>query len=237
MEKLFESLPTLLIILVVAFVVLIIISSIRRVGRRLRYKLNNLFSLGNLGRMAGINTRDILNAMNEAQSIPEVKSVGGMTPVYLSQIQKDFPNYHNNEIERIVQNALTEYLEIKYGSRSSFTQNVSDRVHVDKVSSKNLSNIKHNAVAIYGYNKASDYATVIYRCSVGYDLDGQRVETRYEINYSYELASDKDENMGLICPVCGGRYESIHDTKCPYCGALVVKDTYLNWFVTSFKEI
>ena len=226
---------------------LIIVVSIKRMIRRLNYKINrkidNLFSINTLDRLLGssqygLSTKDVATAINEARAIPEVKSVGGMTSMFLEKIKKDFPNYHNSEIENIIEKAVQEYIEISYGMKESFNKNVSNRIKVSKNGiSGSVSNVTHNGIAIYNYKKAVDYATVVYRCSVGYDLNGNRVETRFEVDYSYELATEQNENMGLFCPICGGRYDSIHDTKCPYCGALVVKDTYMNWFVTNIKEI
>lgn len=243
MEGFEKFLPTLLVVLVIFFVVLIVISSIRRTVRKVKRKVNNILDINNIGRAIGlnqygVNASDLLNAMNDARTEPEVKSVGGMTNMYLGKIQKEFPNYHNNEVENIIKNTIQEYLEILSGKRSDFSKNVSERFKTTKGSIQGtITNIKYNSIAIYNYIKASDYATVIYRCSVGYDLNGSRVETRFEVDYSYELASEKNENIGLVCPVCGGKYDSIHDTKCPYCGALVVKDTYMNWFVTNIQEI
>ena len=243
MENLSKYLPTIIIFFVILIVVLCFISYVKKAIRRLKYKAKNMLNVNNIGKMVGLNqyglnTSDLLNAMNDARTTPEIKSVGGMTSIYLPKIQKDFPNYHNNEIENIIKNVVREYIEILYDSRTTFSGNVSDRFVVDnKKVGQSFSNLKFNGIAIYNYIKASDYATVVYRCSVGYDIGGNREETRYEVDYSYELVSENNENMGLLCPVCGGRYDSIKDTKCPYCGALVVKDTYMNWFITNIKEI
>ena len=215
---------------------------IRRTKNNIRYKvnrqLNNMLNIGGVG--IGVNDiKQVLSAVNEARDEPEVKSIGGYTSMYLSKIQKDFPNYHNDTVENTIEEFIKEYLDVIYGRKSEFSSNVSDRLKgkISKEKSGSVSNVKFNGIAIYNYTKTGDYASVLYRISVGYNENSTRIETRYEVEYSYGLSKGASGIEGLVCPNCGGTYDSISDTKCPYCGALVNKDTYMNWLVTNIKEI
>lgn len=225
--------------LIVIIVILIIIGIVRSMTRKVRRKvvglkmgIRELTSLGNTASA-------IMKAMDEAKDEPEVKSIGGNTQLYLSRVQKDFPNYHGDSAEFAIENFIKNYVNYIYGNSDNIGENVNKNLilKLDKKSKASISNLKINKLAIYNYVKTSDYATVTYRISVGFDVNGKREETRYEVEYTYELARFEDAIDGLVCPNCGGRYDSINDTKCPFCGALVVKDTYMNWLISSIKEI
>ena len=44
------------------------------------------------------------------------------------------------------------------------------------------------------------------------------------------------EQKTLICPQCGGTYESTRQSVCPYCGAGIVRDTIMSWKFTSISQ-
>lgn len=185
--------------------------------------------------------REFSKAIQEAQNEgPQVKSIGGSTKMYLDRIHKDFPDFHSPDAENAVKTFVNEYINIKYGTQKDFVKSKIDGnvlIDTSKESSASISNIIINAIAIYDYTKTRDYATVTYKVSVGYDKNGSRVETRYEVNYTLQLYKDDIAMASMVCPNCGGTYDSTADAVCPYCDAPIIKDTVMTWVVTAIKEI
>lgn len=215
-----------------------IVNGIKRGARRLKYKLNNLLSpLNSVVTMA-----KMVEEMDKLQDeAPEIKTVGGMTDIYLKQILRDYPDYHNNDAEDAIKQFIREYLYIKYGMASDYDKaRVGERtdIYIDKQPKATLSDIRINAIAIYNYQKSRDYATVTYRVSVGYNIsDSKRIETRYEVDYTIQLRDNQVASEVLKCENCGGIYNSLTDTNCPYCGVGIVRDTIMSWYITDSKEI
>ena len=204
--------------------------AIRRTVRQVTQPLNNT-----------MNTMHLINEMAKAaEEMPDPKSVGGMTSIYLKEIHKDYPEYHNSDAENEIRDFLNEYLEVKYSGKTEFTKyNKSDKIniYVDKQPKGSLTGIRHNGIAIYNYKKTREYATVTYRASVGFNYNSKRIETRYEVDYTIQLIDDNITSVSLKCPNCGGTYSSLRDTECPYCGAGIIRDTIMNWSITNCKEI
>lgn len=219
--------------IVVIASVLKIIKAIKRKIRRTVSKAKRRFS--DISQMTNM-LKQVTEAMDD---VVEVKSVGGSTSLYLNKIQQNFPDFHNSDAEAAIKTFITEYLAIRSGAQKDFTKaNVNDKISLDL--SKNINgkvfNIRFNNITIYNYTKTRDYATIKYRVSVGYDVNSKRVETRYEVDYSLQLTNSDAASTAMMCPNCGGAYESTNDYSCPYCGAKIIRDTILSWSVTHVKE-
>ena len=48
------------------------------------------------------------------------KSIGGLTDIYLKNINKDFPNFHNQDAESAIRTLIIEFLNIRYGKQQDF---------------------------------------------------------------------------------------------------------------------
>ena len=142
------------------------------------------------------------------------KSVSGATELYLNQIVRDFPDFLPSEAEREIAEYIKEYIEQKQGM-----------------------NVQIHRMAISGYRKSESYAMIQYQCAVGYDTVGQdRCETRYQLEYTLTLTEKGVASVAMKCPNCGAALEKTDVTNCPYCDIKIVRDTILNWEVTSMKE-
>lgn len=206
--------------------------------RKIRTFLNNINKLKNI---SGVNSNsEVINSIAEGMmNNVEPKSVGGSTKIYLKQIMRDFPDYNNEDAENAIKTFVFEYLEIKYGIKNNFVKSrISDKILLTpEKTGNNISNIKLNEIAIYRYSKTTNFATITYRCSVGFDNNGNRIETRYEVDYTLQLAEDNIASLSMKCENCGGVLSSTDELVCPYCGAAIIKDTILNWFITEIKEL
>lgn len=162
----------------------------------------------------GVSTSQLKTMMKEIKETPAPKSVSGATRIYLNQIERDFPEFSESEAEREIRGYIEEY-----------------------VSDKNGRNTHINQIAISGYRKAETYATIQYQCSVGFDTSNQsRCETRYCLEYTLKLVEEGVASAAMKCPNCGAALEATDVSKCPYCDVKIIRDTILNWDVTSIKE-
>ena len=186
--------------------------------------------------------KSTIQELQKAEELdPTPKSVSGATDLYLKQIKAAFPEFHETDAESAINVFMHEYLDIVYGKTSRFEQsNVDDRL-LDylKVNEHRASpyNISINRVAISGFKKSDAYATITYNVSVGYHVDGKRIETRYQINYTFKILDKYMMSEALTCANCGANLESTSTTVCPYCDAKIIRDTIMSWKFSSIKEI
>ncbi len=182
---------------------------------------------------------EILQMISLAKSQPrtvEPKTVFGATSVYLPQIERDFADFHHQEAVSAVKTLIYEYLAIRYEGKNNFEKvPVSPRLiaMVDVQSGHTVTNETVHQVAISRYTKSLEYATITYQASVGYKLDGEQTEERYAVEYTLKLRENDIEQKSLICPQCGGAYESTKQKFCPYCGTPIIRDTFMSWQFTS----
>ena len=177
--------------------------------RFIRKKVNQLAE-----EAIGISATQLMDFVEDAKDKPQIKSVSGATDIYLRQITRDFPDYVPSEAEREIREYVNEYVAGQGGS-----------------------NICINRISISGYRKSENYALVQYQCSVGYDRQGKsRCETRYILEYTMKLVEDGVAVFAMKCPNCGAALEKTDVTNCPYCDIKIIRDTILNWEVTSLRE-
>lgn len=222
--------------IVLAIIVGRIVKAIRRKIRSIKYRVQAAISPVN----NAIKLANKLVDMQNSGELEEVapKSVGGATSIYIKQINMDFPDYHNPDAEAAVQTFLLEFLDAKYKGVDNFSKSkISDklRLNIPKEDGSH-SNVKFNGIAIYDYTKTRNFATVGYRCSLGYDLNGRRVETRFNVDYTLQLESEHGSSASIKCKVCGAVLNSNKDSECPYCGAEIIKDTLMSWVITEVSE-
>lgn len=188
--------------------------------------------------------KDVANAFHEMKNMSdegafeEPKSVGGATQVFLSKIKKDFPQYHNDDAESEIKSVLQSYLYYKYGESDKFDSSlINPEVFRDlkKEYKESISAIKFNSIAIYGYEKSKEYATILYKCSVGFNMSDRRIETRFSIKYTNQLSEHSIASAGMKCPNCGAALSTTEQGNCPYCGVRVIKDTIMNWAITDIQ--
>ena len=219
-------------LIVIAAAVIAIVGIIRR---KISSAASSLFG--------GLKMSDLsyaIKSAREAETNPSPRTVFGATSIYLPQILKDFPDFHESDAVSAVKRLILEYLSIKYEGKESFTDSVTEpgleRMADTAKAKGNVTGEKVHAVAISKYEKTKEYATITYQASVGYSLDGKPFEERYAIQYSLKLRENDIEQKTLICPQCGGAYDSTSQTVCPYCGSGIIRDTIMSWRFTSIEE-
>lgn len=235
----FESLSSLknvipivliLFLIVVAIVIISkVLKTVQRTARSIKSTITDVTTVVNA-------VKEIADA---ADDIPDIKTVGGATDMYLKSIVRDFPDYHNSAAESDIRTFIHEYVNITYGTMEKFEKSqISSKIliGVNKISSGVITNLLINKIAIYGYKKTKEYATIEYRVSVGFDVDGKRIETRYKVGYTYQMYDDNIATNAMKCPNCGAPLAELKNGACPYCGAAITKDTIMSWDITSIDN-
>ena len=237
--------PKYIILLIVAIillvVVVIIINTVKKFTRKIHRTISDVASITNTISKIGSTI-----PKNQIDNVPEVKTVGGATNILLPQIHNDFPDFHNLDAENDVKSVIKDYLSIIHGNKKNFNEGTVSANVPKMVSSKNsgkISNVVFHRIAIYNYQKTLDYATITYRCSVGYKLNEKQIETRYEVQYTLQLKDQGVTTEILKCLNCNAPLDDFNGSKnkyngvCPYCNTKIIRDTIMSWLVSDIKEI
>ncbi len=239
-----ESLKITIILIVVIIVVAgAIIKSIKKALRRTKdrfmCKTENVV-IQQAGDILSPYTKEIAQGIVEAikDDTPSIRSTGGATSIYLTKVRQDFKDFHAEDADTDIQTFILEFLQIKYGEKKEFKKaRVSEKVLIpigDKMSST-LSKIKINNIAISDYQKSLNSATLRYRVSIGFNVNGERKEKLYEVEYTLQLRDEYDSMAFLQCKNCGAAIKET-DGICPYCGTKHIRDTISSWVVSDIKE-
>lgn len=178
----------------------------------------------------------VINAV--VNSAPNVRSTGGGTSVHLAKIKSDFKDFHAEDADTAIASFIYEMLQITYGQKEDFEKaNVSQKIFINTSSRKsgNITNIKINAMSIGDYQKSLNSATIKYRVSTGFDVNGSRFEKLYEVEYTLQLRDEYGEQKFLECKHCGAPLEE-ESGECKYCGMKHLRDTTSNWVITDYIE-
>ena len=155
----------------------------------------------------------------------------------MPKITKDFADFHNAEAISAVKIFINEFLEIRYNEKDKFEHsNVEEGLEelIEQSSRRgNVYDINIHKIAISAYNKTNEYATIVYQASVGYNINENRQEERYTIEYTLKLSENGIADKILKCDNCGATIDSTAIENCPYCDARIIRDTRMSWKFTS----
>ncbi len=232
-------------VLIFIFAIIIMFNSIkRRTKNAVNRTINNTIRkvTGDIIG-ANISANDIGQLINLAQEVskePEVKSVSDLTRIYLPKITKDFADFHNTEAIAAVKVFMNEYLDIKYREKTSFSNSNVDpslKAMIDIAETKAATtDVSVHKVAICDYLKTNEYATIFYQVSVGYNLNGEKKEERYKIEYTMKLKENGVSEEIMKCDNCGAAIDSTEYEVCPYCDVRIIRDTRMSWKFTSITN-
>ena len=226
-------------VLIIIVIIIILLIVCKNIMRKLTRSIKKIFRPISGAKRALNDVSTLAKIISDASDIPEPKSVGGATNLYLKKITKDFPSFHNPDAEAAIRSFIIEYLDIKYGKSSRFKKSKVNKnilFNINKIKGQSVSNLTFNGIAIYNYEKSIDYATIVYRCSFGYDLNGQRREVRYDIDYTLQLFDNGIAQKAMTCSNCGGVLSINDNVECPYCGSKIIMDTIMNWYITEMAQ-
>lgn len=191
----------------------------------IRFKIRRtLDSVGFVGK----DLKDIIEeARLEDQEVP--KSLASMDRIYLSQIKKDFPDIHINELKSAAEKVLLDCYQaieakdshlLKGKIKSFVDKKILENKHDDSFDHFKI----HNTV-VSNYRKEGGIATITFATSFEYYLNGVKTQDRVKLEYIYvydESKVSKEENvLGIHCPNCGSPITNLGNKSCSYCGTQV----------------
>lgn len=189
------------------------------------------------------------------------KSVAAGTSMYLPMIQKDFPEFHFEEMKERANRVLMSYLRAVDGKKAALLAEGTDelkeqlRMYIEMLNQKELKEhferIQIHRTEIYRYVKAAGRCTVVFQTAVEYihyvDQNGKiksgRTEMKEQGRYNIEMIYIQDRNMiedtrdyalGVNCPNCGAPISKLGAKICEYCGTPVIELNIKSW---SFSKI
>jgi len=254
----------LLIITFIIFIVILVtvIKKITAVSRKARQVTNTVKNVSK----AVYGTEDIAEGIKrqnfEASITP--RTVSNMTGVYLPQIQKDFPEFHYDEMRERAKNVLTSYLYcINEGDPSKLSEGTQELknalvMHLQLLNDRNYEEhyerMKIHKCELSKYVKKDGRCTVTFQASIQYYhyiTEGDRIKTgrkdqltqsKYEIQLVYiqdrDLIKDAGEaSLGLTCPNCAAPISNLGAKHCIYCGTPVVEFNIHSWNFASVKQL
>ena len=246
----------LIIVLVLLLVLVgVIYYAYRTVKRKVSRFSQQVFGTQSIAE--GIRQRDL-----EVASTP--KSVAGMTSICLPRIQRDFPDFHYNEMKSRAENVLTSYLRSidanEAGLLSEGTEELKEQLAMrlsileSEDTKEQYDGIKIHRTEIAGYNKDKAKCAVIFQSAVEYTyykekngsvIKGNRdlkTQSRYNVECIYiqdrdMVANMQDAALGVNCPNCGAPLSGVGAKVCAYCGTPVVEMNIYSWNFSKVAEV
>ena len=252
------------IIIFIAFIILlvIVIKKITAVSRKAKQVTNSVKQVSK----AVYGTENLAEGIKRQQFEHSItpRTISNMSSVYLPQIQKDFPEFHYDEMRERAKNVLTSYLysisENDPSKLSEGSQELKDALvmHLQLLSDRNYEEhyerMKIHKCELSKCVKKDGRCTVTFQASIQYYhyiTEGNTIKTgrkdqltqsKYEINLVYIQDRDLIENagetsMGLTCPNCAAPISNLGAKHCIYCGTPVVEFNIHAWSFASIKEL
>jgi len=234
--------------IVILILLLIILAVIYTMYKTIQRKISN-FSTSVLG------STNIFEGLKQVEAIANDTplSVSGGDSIYLPMIQKDFPDFSKSIVENIIKKFLLEYFSclenksIEKLTSTNYTASV-NAMMLSKISDLNTSNtskvfdnIIFHKIAISMYNKNLDSANVKFQIALEYTTtkdssSNTKVQSKYEINYTYTFKDTETQGFSLRCSYCGAPLEGTNIT-CNYCGTQVIRNLGQVWKISSLKKL
>lgn len=240
-------------------VIAIIFVAYKKISRKIKRETSNF------ARMAwGTNTiSEGVDKMKwEYSTTP--KSVTAGTSMYLPMINKDFPDFHYEEMKARANNVLMSYLRAVDGRKASLlaegTQELKEQLqmYIEMLRQKDIKEhferIHIHKTEICKYVKAAGRCTVVFQTAIEYihyieangTIKSGNKEMKEQARYNVELIYIQDRDMikdtrdyalGINCPNCGAPISSLGAKECEYCGSPVVELNIKSWNFSKISRI
>ena len=192
------------------------------------------------------------------------RTISNMSSVYLPQIQKDFPEFHYDEMRERAKNVLTSYLYCIDNQDPSKLSEGNDELknaltmHLQLLNDRNydehFERMKIHKCELSNYVKKDGLCTITFQAAIQYYhyiLEGDRIKTgrkdqmkqaKYEIKLVYIQDRDlikesADSALGLTCPNCAAPISNLGAKHCIYCGSPVIEFNMHAWSFAAIKEL
>lgn len=256
-----------IIMMIISFIIFIIlfvtvIKKIRAASRKAKQVTNSVKEVSK----AVYGTDDIVECVKRQQFEQSLtpRSVSNMSSVYLPKIQKDFPEFHYDEMRERAKNVLTSYLfSIDEADPSKLSEDNDELknalvMHLQLLNDRNyeehFERMKIHKCEISDYVKKDGRCTVTFQAAIQYyyyitqgDIiktgrKDQLKQSKYELELVYIQDRDfiketGDSALGITCPNCAAPISNLGAKHCIYCGSPVVEFNIHAWSFSSVKEM
>ena len=183
-----------------------------------------------------LGTTDVLAGLKQIElensNVP--LSVSGGNAIYLPKIQKDFPDFHKDVADDIVERFIRGFT---LGDLAMYSSNCSEGL-LQKIKQSNklngASNVKIHKTAISNYSKTSEYATIKYQCAFEY-VQQIKEQHKYEVEYTFMFKDTEKEAFSIRCTHCGAPLNE--SSTCEFCGTIIVRNIEKAWKMTNYTKI
>lgn len=211
-------------------------------------------------------TTNIVEGIQAHSNEPEaIKSVSGMTQIYLPLIAQDFPDFNLEEFKTRAATLLTTALmsitkedaATMLHSSNNLYSTIETRIRNNQLSNtrESFTSIKIHKMEINRYTKEKGTCIITLQCSVEYfytlhkngelikGSDSRLDQTKYNINLIYIQDLDKLDSLGdnafrvITCPNCAGNMTELGTNICAYCGSVIEGINIKVWEIDSFREL
>ncbi len=251
-------------IIFVVFIILFVtvIRKIMLISRKAKQVTNSVKEVS----QAVYGTDDIVEGFKRQQFEQSLtpRSVSNMSGVYLPKIQKDFPEFHYDEMRERAKNVLTSYLFSIDESDPSKLSEGNDELKNALIMHLQLLNDRHyeehyermkiHKCEISDYVKKDGRCTITFQAAIQYyyyitqggDIKTGRKDQLKQSKYELELVYIQDRDfiketgnsaLGITCPNCAAPISNLGAKHCIYCGSPIVEFNIHAWSFSSVKEI
>ncbi|MBE5886716.1 MAG: hypothetical protein E7284_09980 [Lachnospiraceae bacterium] len=251
-------------IIFVVFIILFVtvIRKIMLISRKAKQVTNSVKEVS----QAVYGTDDIVEGFKRQQFEQSLtpRSVSNMSGVYLPKIQKDFPEFHYDEMRERAKNVLTSYLFSIDESDPSKLSEGNDELKNALIMHLQLLNDRHyeehyermkiHKCEISDYVKKDGRCTITFQAAIQYyyyitqggDIKTGRKDQLKQSKYELELIYIQDRDfiketgnsaLGITCPNCAAPISNLGAKHCIYCGSPIVEFNIHAWSFSSVKEI
>lgn len=251
-------------IIFVVFIILFVtvIRKIMLISRKAKQVTNSVKEVS----QAVYGTDDIVEGFKRQQFEQSLtpRSVSNMSGVYLPKIQKDFPEFHYDEMRERAKNVLTSYLfSIDESDPSKLSEGNDELknaliIHLqllnDRHYEEHYERMKIHKCEISDYVKKDGRCTITFQAAIQYyyyitqggDIKTGRKDQLKQSKYELELVYIQDRDfiketgnsaLGITCPNCAAPISNLGAKHCIYCGSPIVEFNIHAWIFSSVKEI
>jgi len=181
-------------------------------------------------------TTDVLAGLKQVElensNVP--LSVSGGNAIYLPRIQKDFPDFHKDVADDIIERFIRGLI---LSDSAMYSSNCSEGLLQEIKQTNKLSivtNVTIHKTAISNYSKTSEYATIKYQCAFEY-MWQVKEQHKYEVEYTFMFKDTEKESFSVRCTYCGAPIEN--SNTCEFCGTIIVRNIEKVWKITNYSKI
>ncbi len=190
---------------------------------------------------------------NRKQELDEEPKVPyGMDNLLLPEISKDFPYMNVDEMKKVAEESIINYLQSleneTFMLNGNFSNMLKEKVlkKIEDIKNNKFSfkNINIHKTVINQYNKDGSICKMVFQTALGYrefkKNESNYKEERINTEFIYIYDTKKlhgNESISLKCPNCGAPIPGLGHKACPYCQAGLIDLAPKTWKLNDINKV